>query len=136
MVEGAAKESSAGEAREIERGTIWWASLDEPRGSAPGFRRPVIVLQSDRFNQSRISTVIVLVVTSNVKLADAPGNILLTGKATGLARDSVANVSQLITIDKTALTERVGKLSRKTLKRIGDGVRLVLGLEIDATENI
>lgn len=133
MVGGAAEESSAGE---IGRSTIWWATLDDPRGSAPGFRRPIIVLQSDRFNQSRISTLIVIVITSNLKLADAPGNVLLTSKATGLPRDSVANVSQLITIDKTALTERVGKLSRKTLKRIEDGVRLVLDLETGDAESV
>jgi mRNA interferase MazF len=121
----------AGGTGDLRRGSIWWATLGEPRGSAPGFRRPVVVLQSDRFNRSRISTVVVVVVTSNLKLADAPGNVLLKGKAAGLARDSVANVSQLITVDKAVLTELVGQLPRKTLRRIEDGVRLVLGLDVD-----
>ncbi len=113
----------------MQRGDIWWASLPQPQGSAPGGRRPVIVLQSDRFTRSRINTVIVIIVTSNLELAKAPGNILLSAKATGLERDSVANVSQLITVDKAALTELVGTLSAKALARVEAGVKLVLGFD-------
>jgi mRNA interferase MazF len=112
----------------IERGDVWWADLDEPRGSAPGFRRPVVVVQSDAFNRSRIGTVVVLVVTSNMRLLDAPGNVLLSMHASGLPRDSVVNVSQIVTIDRTTLSERVGQLDGKTLTAISRGVRLVLDL--------
>jgi mRNA interferase MazF len=113
----------------MERGEIWWASLPPPVGSGPGGRRPVIVLQSNRFNRSRINTVVVVIITSNLKLADAPGNVPLPAKNTGLERDSVANVSQLITVDKYALTELIGKVPAKLFTRIEAGVRLVLGLE-------
>lgn len=122
-------EGEASEAIELQRGALWWATLDDPTGSAPGYRRPVIILQSDRFNRSRIQTVVVVVITSNLKLAVAPGNVVLKATATGLARDSVANVSQIITLDKTSLTEYIGQLSRKTLLRVEAGVRLVLGIE-------
>ena len=84
----------------IQRGEIWWASLPEPRGSEPGYSRPVLVVQADDFNRSRINTVIAVVITSNIRLAEAPGNVLLSRKATGLPKQSVANVSQLITLDK------------------------------------
>ena len=94
----------------------------------PGYRRPVLVIQADDFNRSRIATVIVLVVTSNVKLALAPGNVLLSRRATGLPQDSVANVSQLITIDKRLLTEQAGRLPPKLLSQIEAGLRLVLAL--------
>ncbi len=90
----------------IQRGEIWWASLPEPTGSEPGYRRPVLVVQSDDFNRSRIATVIALVITSNTKLGQAPGNVYLPQKLTGLPRDSVANVPQIITVDKSLLTER------------------------------
>jgi mRNA interferase MazF len=112
----------------MQRGEIWWASLPEPTGSGPGYRRPVLVIQADDFNRSRIATVIVLVVTSNVKLALAPGNVLLSRRATGLPQDSVANVSQLITIDKWLLTEQAGILPPGLLRQIEDGLRLVLAL--------
>ncbi len=112
----------------MQRGEIWWAALPDPVGSGPGYRRPVLVVQSDDFNRSRIATVIVLVITSNVKLAQAPGNVLLPHTATGLAQDSVANVSQLITIDKALLTEPVGTLPPRLLKQIEDGLRLILVL--------
>lgn len=112
----------------MQRGEIWWATLPEPTGSGPGYRRPVLVIQADDFNRSRIATVIVLVVTSNVKLALAPGNVLLSRRATGLPQDSVANVSQLITIDKRLLTEQAGILPSKLLSQIEDGLRLVLAL--------
>ena len=96
----------------IQRAEIWWANLPEPRGSEPGYRRPVLVIQSDDFNRSRISTVIAIVITSNMKLAEAPGNVYLPQKLTGLSKDSVANVSQVITLDKSFLTEKVGELPK------------------------
>lgn len=112
----------------IERGEIWWATLPEPTASEPGYRRPVLVVQADSFNQSRIATVIAVVLTSNTKLAKAPGNVLLSRKVTGLSKDSVANVSQVVTADKSFLTEFVGSLSAKKLQQVEDGLRLVLSL--------
>ena len=112
----------------MKRGEIWWASLPEPAGAEPGFRRPVVIVQADEFNQSRIGTVIVVVLTSNLRLAEAPGNLLLTARSTGLPKNSVANVSQLITIDKAFLTERVGKLSPSLVNELEAGLRLVLDL--------
>ena len=94
----------------VQRGEIWWANLPEPVGSEPGFRRPILVIQSDDFNRSRIATIIALVITSNIKLAQAPGNVLLPSKVTGLSKDSVANVSQVITIDKSFLSEKIGAI--------------------------
>lgn len=113
----------------MRRGQIWWASLPDPAGSGPGFRRPVIIVQSDEFNKSLIRTVVVAVVTSNLKLAAAPGNVLLGKRGTGLKRDSVVNVSQLITVDKAFLTERTGTLSAKQLQELEQGLRLVLSLQ-------
>ncbi|MBI1879619.1 MAG: type II toxin-antitoxin system PemK/MazF family toxin [Chloroflexi bacterium] len=112
----------------IQRGEIWWATLPEPVGSEPGFRRPVLIVQSDDFNRSRISTISAVVITSNTKLSDAPGNVFLPRKATSLPKDSVANVSQVITIDKSFLTERVGSLPQESLFSIEQGLRLVLAL--------
>lgn len=112
----------------IQRGEIWWASLDEPSGSEPGFRRPLVVVQSNDFNRSRINTVLAVVITSNTRLAQAPGNVLLPAKSTGLDRDSVANVSQLITVDKASLTEKIGKLTTSQMQSVDDGLRLVLSL--------
>lgn len=112
----------------IERGEIWWADLPEPTGAEPGFRRPVLVIQSDGFNRSRIATVIVLVITSNLRLAEAPGNVLLPKKITGLDKDSVANVSQVITVDKGFLAEKVGFIPTFQLREIENGLRMVLGL--------
>lgn len=112
----------------IVRGEIWWAELPEPAGSGPGYRRPVVVMQSDQFNRSRINTVIVVVVTSNTNLANAPGNVLLPKAHTSLPQDSVANVSQLLAIDKMFLTERVSTLPTRYIQRIEDGIRLVLAL--------
>ena len=112
----------------VRRGEIWWASLPDPLGSGPGFRRPLIIVQSDAFNRSRISTVIAVVITSNLRLAAAPGNILLPSKTTGLPKDSVANLSQLVTIDKSFLTEKVGKLTAKQMQQIEEKLRLVLSL--------
>ena len=112
----------------IQRGEIWWASLPEPVKSEPGYRRPVRVVQSDDFNRSRIATVIVLVITSNTRLAEAPGNVFLPEKLTGLPKDSVANVSQIMTVDKGFLTEKIGVLPPNMVEQIEKGLRLVLHL--------
>ena len=111
----------------IAQGEVWWAGLDAPSGSEPGFRRPVVVVQSDAFNRSRIATVVCVAVTSNLKWAEAPGNVLLDARATGLDRSSVANVSQIVTVDRATLTKRVGRLSQAKLQLIIDGIDLVLG---------
>jgi mRNA interferase MazF len=112
----------------IRRGEVWWADLEEPRGSSPAFRRPLVVIQSDDFNRSRIQTVIAVVLTSNFRLLDAPGNVLAPSRQTGLPKDSVANVSQVVTVDREVLTERVGSLDSLTMTAIARGLRLVLGL--------
>ena len=112
----------------MRRGEVWWASLPGPTGSGPGFRRPVLVVQSNSFNQSRISTVVVAVVTSNVALAEAPGNVRLAKSEAGLPPASVVNVSQLLTIDRALLTLRVKALSGQTMARVDEGLRLVMGL--------
>lgn len=110
------------------RGEIWWANLPNPVGSEPGYRRPVLIVQDDTFTQSRISTIIVVVITSNTQLAEAPGNVLLPCAATGLPRDSVANVSQIFTIDKTFLVERVGAILEQLQVKVDEGLRTVLYL--------
>lgn len=112
----------------MRRGEVWWASLPEPTGSSPGYRRPVVIVQANSFNESRIHTVIAAVITSNLRLAEAPGNVLLSTRGTGLTKASVANVSQLITVDKTFLTEKLGRIPSKQWQAIEDGLRLVLGL--------
>jgi mRNA interferase MazF len=112
----------------IRRGEIWWASLPTPRGSEPGFRRPVLIVQADAFNQSRIQTVLAVAITSNVKLAQAPGNVLLSPKISGLPKPSVANVSQVITLDKSFLRKKVRRVSPSALAMVDDGLRLVLSL--------
>jgi len=112
----------------MRRGEIWWASLPVPQGSEPGYRRPLLVIQSDDFNRSRIQTVVAVVLTSNLRLADAPGNVLLSPRDSGLPRRSVVNVSQLITVDRSSLTEKVGRLAPDKIREIEIGIRLVLGL--------
>jgi mRNA interferase MazF len=112
----------------IHRGDVWWADLDDPRGSEPGVRRPLVIVQADAFNVSRIRTVVAVVVTSNLRLIDAPGNVLLRARSSGLAKDSVANVSQIVTIDREVLSQRAGRLDHKTMGAIGQGMRLVLDL--------
>jgi len=112
----------------IARGEIWWATLPAPVASEPGFSRPLLVIQSNDFNQSRISTVIAAVITSNLRLAYAPGNVLLSKKESGLPKKSVVNVSQLITVDKSFFTEKVGTIGTLKLKEAEAGVRLVLSL--------
>lgn len=103
--------------------------LPTPLGSEPGYRRPVLVVQSDAFNRSQIATVIAVVITSNTRLAQAPGNVFLSQKETGLPKDSVANISQIITIDRNFLTERVGMLSSHLLARVEEGLKLALSLK-------
>ena len=110
----------------ISQGEIWWADLPDPTGSGPGFRRPVVVVQGDPFNRSKIATVLCVPLTSNLKWADAPGNVLFETRLTGLPKDSVANVSQVVALDKSSLTERVGKLSREKSNLVLDGIDIVL----------
>ncbi len=112
----------------MKRGEIWWASLPEPRASEPGYRRPVLVVQADEFNQSNINTVLALAITSNPNLAAAPGNVRLSTRASGLRRPSVVNVSQIITIDKHYLAEKVKTLDKESMRQVDDGLRLVLTL--------
>jgi mRNA interferase MazF len=110
----------------ISQGDIWWADLAQPPGSEPGFRRPIVVVQGDAFNRSAIRTVVTIALTSNLRWADAPGNVRLSARATGLPRESVANVSQVVTLDKVHLTERAGKLSRAKLDLVLAGIDVVL----------
>ena len=110
------------------RGEIWWATLPDPSGSGPGYRRPVLIVQTDSFNRSRIRTVMVVVLTSNTRLAEAPGNVLLKRAETRLRKDSVANISQVLTIDKDFLTKKVSRLRPATLEKVADGLRLALSL--------
>jgi len=113
---------------EIQRGEIWWADLPVPRRSEPGYRRPVLVVQADSFNRSRIQTAIVAAISSNFELAEAPGNVLLPARTAGLPRDSVVNVSQLLTLDRGFLTERTGTLPPRLQRSVDDGLRMVLGV--------
>lgn len=110
----------------ISQGEVWWADLPAPSGSGPGFRRPVVVVQGDPLNRSRIATVVCVPLTSNLKWADAPGNVPLSAATTHLPKDSVANVAQLVTLDKELLTERIGKLSRAKLDLVLSGIDIVL----------
>ncbi len=112
----------------VERGHICWADLDEPRGSEPGFRRPVLIVQADAFNRSRLRTVLGLALTTNLRLAAAPGNIVMSASEAGLARPSVVNVTQLVTVDRAYLSEPVGQAPPQVMARIDDSLRLVLGL--------
>ena len=114
--------------RNLRRGEIWWASIPDPAGSAPGFRRPVLVVQSDEFNASRIDTILAVAITSNTRLAEAPGNVLLPARASNLPKASVANVSQVITLDRRFLAERIGRIDTRTLEQVESGLRLVLAL--------
>ena len=112
----------------MQRGEIWWADLPMPVASEPGYRRPILIIQSDEFNRSRIRTVIAAVLTTNLRLAEAPGNILVTMDETGLLQDSVVNVSQIITLDKSFLTEQVSQISDRVMLLVEEGLRLVLAL--------
>jgi mRNA interferase MazF len=112
----------------VERGEVWWANLPEPTSSGPGYRRPVVIVQSNPFNRSRIATVIGAIITSNLRQKDAPGNVHLSRGTAGLPRESVINVSQLITFDKDFATERVGRLPPHKRSELDAGLRLVLAL--------
>lgn len=113
---------------EVERGQIWWADLGEPRGSSPGYERPIVIIQSDFYSQTRINTLIVAIITTNLRLAKMPGNVLLTPRASGLKEESVVNVTQLFTIDRNDLSEYVGTLSERKMEQIDKGLRLILSL--------
>jgi len=112
----------------VKKGEIWWASLEEPRGSEPGFRRPVVIISSNDFNKSKIQTVIVAAITSNARLAEAPGNFKLTKKGSGLNREFVVNISQLLTIDKSFLSGKSGKLNTKQNQLLNYGLQLALNI--------
>jgi len=111
----------------ISQGEIWWADLPPPAGSGPGFRRPVVVVQCDALNRSRIGTVVCVPLTTNLKWAAAPGNVQSSARLTGLPKDSVANVSQIVTVDKVYLTSRAGKLPRPKLALLLAGIDIILG---------
>jgi mRNA interferase MazF len=113
---------------QLQRGEIWWADLPEPRRSEPGYRRPVLVIQADSFNHSRIQTVIVAVITGNLELAEAPGNVMLPARDSGLPRDSVVNVSQVLTLDRSYLTQHAGTLPARLQGSVDAGLRCVLQL--------
>lgn len=105
---------------------MWWAELDEPRGSEPGFRRPLVIVQADSFNRSRLRTVLCVVLTSNTRLLDAPGNVLVRRDESGLPRDSIANVSQVVTLDRDFLAEKTGRIPPRTMAKVDAGLRLAL----------
>lgn len=111
----------------VSQGEVWWADLPPPVGSGPGFRRPVVVIQGDAFNRSRIATVICVPLTTNTRWVNVPGNVLLAPQLTNLREDSVANASQVIAVDKELLVERVGKLPRAKLELVLAGLDTVLG---------
>jgi mRNA interferase MazF len=113
----------------VSQGDVFWASLADPTGSGPGFRRPVVVVQGDAFNASRLATVVVVPLTSNLRWAAAPGNVLLAAERTGLPKDSVANVSQIVAVDRSILSERVGHLPEADVALVLAGIDLVLGRE-------
>jgi len=112
----------------MKRGELWWVSLPLPSGSGPGHRRPAVVVQSNPFNESRISTVVIAIVTSNLALAEAPGNVRIGKSDSGLSKPSVINVSQVFTIDRSLLTERIRMLPGEVMNRVDAGLRLVLSL--------
>ena len=111
----------------ILQGEVWWAELGHPSGSEPGYRRPIVVVQGDAFNRSAIRTVVAVPLTSNLRWADAPGNVRLAARATGLPKESVANVSQVVTLDRSTLTERVGKIPSAKFDLLLTGLDIVLG---------
>jgi mRNA interferase MazF len=112
----------------IVRGERWWATLPALVASEPGYRRPLLIIQSNDFNKSRIKTIIEAVITSNLRMANAPGNVLLSKQESGLPRNSVVNVSQLITVDKSFFSEKAGSVNALKLKEVEAGIRLVLSL--------
>jgi len=112
---------------EVSQGEVWWADLPEPAGSAPGFRRPVVIVQGDHLNRSRIATVVCVPLTRNLTWTRAPGNVLLPANTAGLRKDSVANASQIIAVDRAFLTERVAKLPPRHFVQVMSGIDVVLG---------
>ena len=112
----------------MQRGAVWWANLPQPAASEPGYRRPVLIIQSNAFNQSSIRTIIAVVLTSNLNLGRVPGNVVINHVESSLPKDSVANVSQIITVDRTFLTEKAGIVRGNTMKSIDDGLRLALSI--------
>ena len=112
----------------MQRGEIWWASLREPLGSEPGYRRPVLIISTDDMNLSSIKTVLTVILTTNLNLANSPGNVIVSTDETGLAKDSVVNVSQLVTVDKAFMTEYIGTLEEDTMLKVAAGLRLVMVL--------
>ncbi|TGM10691.1 type II toxin-antitoxin system PemK/MazF family toxin [Leptospira selangorensis] len=110
------------------RGEIWWVDLGIPFGSEPGFKRPVLIVQDDSFNASNINTVIVVSITSNLNLAEAPGNVILSKKDSNLSKDSVVNVSQIVTLDRERFINKAGKLKSSKMTEIEEGLKLVIGL--------
>ncbi len=113
----------------ISRGEIWWADLGTPRGSEPGYHRPVLIIQSDFFNQSRIHTVLAATISSNLRLGDAPGNIIISPRQSGLSKPSVINVSQLVTIDRAYIESKVRSVSKTVMQSVETGLRLILALQ-------
>ena len=112
----------------IRRGEVWWADLGDPRGSGPGHERPVVILQADDFNKTHLKTVIVAIITTNLRLADMPGNVVVSTGSSGLESDSVVNITQLFTLDRTDLLEHLGRLPENKVDKISQGLRLVLEL--------
>ena len=112
----------------MERGEVWWANLPNPVGSGPGYRRPVLVVQSDAFNQSKIQTVVVVAITGDLELGGAPGNVTVTPRSSGLPKDSVINVSQVLTIDRALLGEYAGSIPSRKMNQVDHGLRLALAL--------
>ena len=110
----------------VAQGDVWWADLPDPVGSGPGFRRPVVIVQGEALNRSRIATVVCVPLTSSLRWADAPGNVLLSAQSTGLPKDFVANVSQIIALDRTLLAEQVGRISRWQVEQVLAGIELIL----------
>jgi mRNA interferase MazF len=114
----------------VKRGEVWWASLGEPRGSEPGYQRPIVIISANAFNRSAIQTVIVTVVTSNLRLVEAPGNFSVSKEDSGLSKESVVNVSQLLTLDKSFLVEKIKTLPKKKILSLNEGIKLSLGLNL------
>ena len=112
----------------MKRGQIWWAEIKAPAGSGPGYKRPVLIVQSDAFNASKIATVVVVSITSNLRLAAAPGNILLRKSQSSLYKDSVINVSQVLTLDKQFLTEQAGQLPTQLMHQVDNGLLIALDI--------
>ena len=114
---------------DVHHGSIWWTDLNPPLGSEPGYKRPMLILQSNAFNRSSIATCIGATITSNLKLARMPGNLLLHSRDSGLKKDSVVNLSQITTFDKHQLIEWIGDLSQKSLRDIKENIKYILSID-------